>query len=101
MSHRAGRWRAAGWPLLRSDSPPLVDVVKSLAGTTLVFEPGTRTKYSNAGLAVVGAVVERVAGQPFPQADRSDDSYPLGMTRSSFEPGPDLMRQMAHGVMWT
>ncbi len=42
--------------------------MKSLAGTTLLFEPGTRTKYSNAGLAVVGAVVERVVGKPFPKA---------------------------------
>ena len=67
----------------------------------MLFEPGTRTKYSNAGVTVVGAVVERVAGKPFPQAIEAALLKPLGMTRSSFEPGPDLVRQMAHGLMWT
>ena len=61
--------RAAGRPLLRSRlRRRSIEVVRSLAGTTLVFEPGTRTKYSNAGVTVVGAVVERVRGEPFPKA---------------------------------
>ena len=102
MSHRAGLVREP--PVghyFDPNPPPLIDVVKSLAGTTLLFEPGTRTKYSNAGLAVVGAVVERVAGKPFPKAIEHALLKPLGMTRSSFEPGPDLVRKLAHGEMWT
>ena len=75
--------------------------MKSLAGTTLVFEPGTRTKYSNAGIAVVGAVVERIGGKSFPMAIDRALLSPLGMTRSSFEPGQALVQQMAHGLMWT
>ena len=69
MSHRSGLVREP--PVghyFDPAPPPLIDVVKSLAGTTLLFEPGTRTKYSNAGIAVVGAVVERVAGEPFATA---------------------------------
>ena len=62
MSHRSGLVREppAGH-YFDPAPPPLIDVVKSLAGTTLVFEPGTHTKYSNAGIAVVGAVVEQGA----------------------------------------
>jgi CubicO group peptidase (beta-lactamase class C family)/D-alanyl-D-alanine dipeptidase len=102
MSHRAGLVREP--PVghyFDPAAPPLIDVVKSLAGTTLVFEPGTRTKYSNAGIAVVGAVVERVRGEPFPTAIDRALLAPLGMKRSSFEPGPELARQMAAGLMWT
>ena len=102
MSHRAGLVREP--PVghyFDPNSPPLIDVVKSLASTTLLFEPGTRTKYSNAGVAVVGAVVERVAGEPFPKAIEHALLKPLGMTRSSFDPGPELTRQLAHGLMWT
>ncbi len=72
MSHRAGLVREP--PVghyFDPTSPPLFDVVKSLAGTTLLFEPGTRTKYSNAGVAVVGAVVERGRGRAIPQGDRT------------------------------
>ena len=76
-------------------------MVKSLAGTTLLFEPGTRTKYSNAGLTVVGAVVERVVGKPFPRVIEDALLKPLGMMQSSFEPGPELTAKLAHGAMWT
>jgi CubicO group peptidase (beta-lactamase class C family)/D-alanyl-D-alanine dipeptidase len=102
MSHRAGLMREP--PVghyFDPNPPPLIDVVKSISGTTLLFEPGTRTKYSNAGLAVVGAVVERVAAKPFPVAIEQSLLKPIGMARSSFEPGPELVRQMAHGTMWT
>ena len=34
----------------------------------LVYEPGQRIKYSNAGVAVVGRVVEKVDGRPFAEA---------------------------------
>jgi CubicO group peptidase (beta-lactamase class C family)/D-alanyl-D-alanine dipeptidase len=102
MSHRSGLVREppAGH-YFDPAAPALVDVVKSLAGTTLVFEPGTHTKYSNAGIAVVGAVVERVSGAPFSKAIDHALLGPLGMARSSFEPDATLMRQMAHGLMWT
>jgi CubicO group peptidase (beta-lactamase class C family) len=42
-----------------------------------------------------------VAGEPFTKVLEQALLRPLGMTRSSFEPGPDLVRQMAHGLMWT
>jgi CubicO group peptidase (beta-lactamase class C family)/D-alanyl-D-alanine dipeptidase len=102
MSHRSGLVREP--PVghyFDPAPPPLIDVVKSLARTTLVFKPGTRTKYSNAGIAALGAVVERVRGEPFPQAIERAILSPLGMSRSSFEPGAALARQMAHGLMWT
>jgi CubicO group peptidase (beta-lactamase class C family)/D-alanyl-D-alanine dipeptidase len=102
MSHRSGLVREP--PVghyFDPDAPPLLDVVKSLARTSLVFAPGTRTKYSNAGVAVVGAVVERVRGEPFSQVIERRILTPLGMTRSSFQPGADLKSQIAHGLMWT
>ncbi len=102
MSHRSGLVREPPAGHYFDPAPPaLIDVVKSLAGTTLVFEPGTRTKYSNAGIAVVGAVVERVSGEPFPKAIEHALLGPLGMSRSSFEPDAALLGQMAHGLMWT
>jgi len=102
MSHRSGLVREPPLGHYFDPAPPkLIDVVRSLAGTSLVFEPGARTKYSNAGVAVVGAVVERVRGEPFARTIERSLLEPLGMSRSSFEPGPKLVEQMASGSMWT
>ena len=102
MSHRSGLVREPPVGHYFDPSPPkLIDVVRSLAGTSLIFEPGTRTKYSNAGVAVVGAVVERVRGEPFARTIQQTLLTPLQMSRSSFEPGPRLVEQMASGAMWT
>ncbi|WP_419816590.1 serine hydrolase [Glacieibacterium sp.] len=60
------------------------DTVASLNATTLVARPGTVTKYSNAGIAVVGEVVARVSGQKFEAAVDRLVLGPLGMSSSSF-----------------
>ncbi len=102
MSHRSGLVREPPVGHYFDPSPPsLDDVVKSLAQTSLVFEPGARTKYSNAGVTVVGAVIEKVTGKPFVAAIDRSLLRPLGMTRTSFQPGPELSAQLAHGTMWT
>jgi CubicO group peptidase (beta-lactamase class C family)/D-alanyl-D-alanine dipeptidase len=102
MSHRAGLVREP--PVghyFDPEPPPLLDVVRSLGRTKLVFEPGTRTKYSNAGIAAVGAVVERVRSHRFSEAIRSSLLEPIGMANSSFEPSAELSRRLASGLMWT
>jgi CubicO group peptidase (beta-lactamase class C family)/D-alanyl-D-alanine dipeptidase len=62
----------------------LADVVRSLNNTTLVAEPGTLTKYSNAAIAVVGRVIEAVEGKPYAQVMRERLLDRLGMSASAF-----------------
>lgn len=80
--------------------PSLEETVTSISNTTLVYEPGTRIKYSNAGLAVVGLALEQEMGLPFPKAVDEAVLVPLGMTSSSFAPTPRLTERMADGTMW-
>jgi CubicO group peptidase (beta-lactamase class C family)/D-alanyl-D-alanine dipeptidase len=102
MAHRAGLVREPPVGHYFDPAPPsLIEVVKSLNNTDLVYEPGTRTKYSNAGIAVVGAVIERVRGEPFSESIRTTLLEPTGMGRTSFEPGPELARDLAIGSMWS
>jgi CubicO group peptidase (beta-lactamase class C family)/D-alanyl-D-alanine dipeptidase len=102
MSHRSGLVREPPVGHYFDANPPsLENVVRSLAQTTVLFEPGTRTKYSNAGVAVAGAMVARVTGEPFSKTIDHALFQPLGMSRSSFEPGPELAKSMAHGIMWS
>ena len=102
MSHRSGLVREPPTGnYFDSTSPPLSATIASLNRTTLVYPPETHTKYSNAGIAVVGYVLERVTGTPFPRALSHAVLEPLGMTSSGFEPTPELTRSLAPAEMWT
>jgi CubicO group peptidase (beta-lactamase class C family) len=46
----------------------------------LQFEPGSRWSYSNAGYIVLGAVIEKISGQPYFDYVREQIFMPAGMT---------------------
>lgn len=101
MTHRSGLVReppVGGY----FDSHPrsLAETVASLKRTRLVFPPGARFKYSNAGLAVVGRIVEVVTGKPFARAARELVLDPLGLRDTDFEARARLRRRLACGWMW-
>lgn len=101
LSHYAGLVREP--PVgnyFEPSEPSLEETVASVNRTALVYEPGTRIKYSNAGLAVAGLVLERHTGQPFADAIQEAVLGPLGMNSSSFRPTRRLTGEMADGIMW-
>ncbi len=102
MSHRSGLVREP--PVghyFDPTEPTLAETVRSLNGTTLVYEPGTKTKYSNAAIATVGAVLEAASDTPFSQYIDEQILQPLGMTRSSFVLTPEVEENLATAWMWT
>jgi CubicO group peptidase (beta-lactamase class C family)/D-alanyl-D-alanine dipeptidase len=102
MAHRAGLVRES--PIgnyFDATSPSLAETVQSLNTTELVYAPGTRTKYSNAGIAVVGRVVEAVTDVSFPNAVQHMLIEPLGLSETAFEPTPRMVPLLARGRMWT
>jgi CubicO group peptidase (beta-lactamase class C family)/D-alanyl-D-alanine dipeptidase len=102
MSHRAGLVREPPVGHYFDDTgASLANTVTSLNRTDLVYAPGARTKYSNAGIAVVGRVVEELAGRPFPEVLADRVLGPLDMTSSAFEPTPIVRERLAKAVMWT
>ena len=101
LSHRAGLVReppVGGYGDRRA--PSLVETVASLNRTSLVYPPGSSTKYSNAGLAVAGALVERMSGEPFAEYVQRHVLQPLGEDATSFTPTADLSGRLATGLMW-
>lgn len=50
-------------------------------------EPGERWQYSNEGYILLGRLLERVDGRPYADALRARILEPLGMCRSTFDPG--------------
>jgi len=103
MTHRSGLVREP--PVghyFDASAPSLTKTVKSLDSTTLLFEPGSKTKYSNAGLAVVGRVLESVSGhRRFESLMRDALIVPVGMTHSDFSLTPAIQRNLATGWMWS
>jgi CubicO group peptidase (beta-lactamase class C family)/D-alanyl-D-alanine dipeptidase len=82
-------------------SPSIVDTVRSLNATELVYPPTSRTKYSNAAVTVVGRVVEAVRKEPFNASLKRTVIDPLGLKSTSFGSTPAIEAATARGVMWT
>jgi len=102
MSHRAGLVREP--PVghyFDNSSPPLEATVQSLNDTRLVYRPGAKTKYSNAGVAVAGLALASVEQQRFPQYLASAVLRPMGLEDSAFEPDASIAPRIAKATMWT
>lgn len=82
------------------DEPGLEATVASLAKTGPVYLPDSKTKYSNAGVSVVGAAVAKMAGTDHPAFLRRGVLEPLGMNQASFVKTSAVEGQLAAGWMW-
>ena len=56
---------------------------------SLESTPGTTFSYRNPGYTCLSVIVERIAGEPFPDFARSRLFEPLGMAATRYWPGPD------------
>ncbi len=102
MSHMSGLVRESPvGSYFDPDEPTLAATVASLNQTKLVYPPGNRTKYSNAAVAVVGAVLESRLDSSHPEYVRSRILDPLQMSSSSFTVTPQIAPQLAVGWMRT
>ncbi|MEP6474300.1 MAG: M15 family metallopeptidase, partial [Gemmatimonadota bacterium] len=72
-----------------------------LNASTLVYRPGTHTKYSNAAAGVLGRLIERMSHDSFATVERKQLLQPLGMSHSDFSPRPDLIAALGHGLIWS
>jgi CubicO group peptidase (beta-lactamase class C family)/D-alanyl-D-alanine dipeptidase len=102
MSHRSGLVRES--PVgnyFDPDEPTLEETVASLNRTSLVYRPDANTKYSNAAIAVVGAVLESQLDVSHPRRVRQAILDPLAMQGSSFTVTPAVEKKLAAGWMWT
>lgn len=102
MSHQSGLVRES--PVgnyFDPDEPSLAETVASLNQTSLVYQPETKTKYSNAAVAVVGAILEEQLDVTHPRRVKDAILDPLKMTGSSFTVTTELEPKLATGWMRT
>lgn len=102
MSHRSGLVREPPVGHYFDDaSPSLAATVASLNETSLVYAPQSHAKYSNAAIATVGYVLERMKNEPFAAYVKRSVLAPMGLRQSAFEPESALVRHLASAEMWT
>ena len=98
VSHTGGLPREAPfdhWQTL--DFPSAEVILNSLATVEPVYPPLTAFKYSNLGVAVLGHVLARIAGQPYEAYIDERIFRPLGMRSSAFDLTPELAPRLATG----
>ena len=71
-----------GW----SRRMPLRSVAATAAAAPLLFEPGSDVRYSNVGIDIGAAIVEKVTGKRWEDYLKETVFDPLGMTSSGFWP---------------
>lgn len=103
MSHTAGIVREPkSGHYLDAHRPSLTETVDELAVSTLKEDPSKGVmRYSNAGIAVVGSVIERVSGLSYPDYIAENILAPLGMTDTAVTLTPEIERKLAPAFMWT
>jgi len=84
LTHRSGLRREGADPYWMTYAfPDWVTLAEEIAASPLDSVPGTRTAYSNVGMAVLGRVIAEVAGEPYDAYVAAHVFEPLGMGDSA------------------
>jgi CubicO group peptidase (beta-lactamase class C family) len=95
LSHTSGLPFSSAMERPTLDVLPLRDGVRSYAMTPLLFEPGTRYQYSNAGINTAGRIIEIVSGIPYEDFLQKRLFDPLGMKDTTFWPDEQQLARLA------
>ena len=72
-------------------------LIAALPHTHYILEPGTRFSYSNIGYAILGAALERAAGESYVEYVSKHIFQPLGMTHTALERNPEMLAHLSKG----
>jgi CubicO group peptidase (beta-lactamase class C family) len=95
LSHTSGLPFKSALEQPTLDLLPLRDAVRSYAMTPLQFEPGSKYRYSNAGINTAGRIVEVVSGRRYEEFLDERLFRPLGMTDTTFWPNEEQLTRLA------
>ncbi|MEW4490642.1 serine hydrolase [Thalassoglobus sp. JC818] len=102
MSHRSGIVREPPvGSYYDASEPTLEETVASLNDTKLVYPPETKTKYSNAGITVVGLALQEALGKSYSECIHEELINPLEMKQSGFSVTDSMKPNVAQGRLQT
>jgi CubicO group peptidase (beta-lactamase class C family) len=88
ISAKQGAIKGGGW----SGGAPLRQTAAIAAASPILFEPGTKAKYSNTGIDIGAEVVEVVTGRKWEDYLQENVLDPLGMKSTSFKPTDEQLK---------
>jgi CubicO group peptidase (beta-lactamase class C family) len=83
------------WAPLYKDLKGQAAYLDRIQAMPLVYEPGTKSLYSDLGIILLGEILERVAGEPLQAFAARRLFEPLGLRDTRFRPGPELRARIA------
>jgi beta-N-acetylhexosaminidase len=93
LTHSGGQ--AGGVTYLYKDLKGKEAYVRYIQGLDLLYEPGTKTVYTDLGEILLGEILERVAAQDLESFAKERIFGPLGMKDTMFRPPPELVPRIA------
>jgi CubicO group peptidase (beta-lactamase class C family) len=90
----------AGYSSLADQARDPQDLLKRLYQIRPLTRPGTHYQYSNAGYALLGAIIEAVSGQTYEQFLRHNVFGPAAMTDTQVDDGNYNDPRLALGYAW-
>ena len=67
------------------------EIQRQIFKTGLIYEPGTKTVYSDIGMMTLATVLERISGKQLDEMAETEVFGPLGMSSTMYNPGIDLL----------
>ena len=87
ISAKSSSYRGGGWTAV-----PLRTTAMIAAKSPIMFEPGTKVRYSNTGIDIGAAIVEVVTKKPWEVFLQERLFKPLGMNSTSFKPTDEQLK---------
>lgn len=76
------------------------EYMKAIIDSGLNFKPGSQWAYSSTGFTILGLIIKKVTGQPYPKFLHERIFAPLGMTRTHVISLADIIPNRAAGYGW-
>jgi CubicO group peptidase (beta-lactamase class C family) len=90
LTHTSGLDESGWWrEIMFERRASAGDLVRMACRSALRYEPGARYEYNTLTFALLGELIERLSGLPYPEYLRREMFEPLGMRDTSFAPRGD------------
>lgn len=93
LSHTSGLPRESG--IQACDELSFREQLKLVETQSLLFSPGERYEYSNCGLILLGAILEKVSNRSYEEFIQQEIIEPLGLANTGYYQGRNVVERQA------